>query len=78
LFALFKNDWFGEEVVHPCGDAVGTLFVEADKAAANVEISQEGERDAMLTIKPLAASALTRSLTETATTWQVRVKTASN
>ena len=53
----------------------GRLFVEADRAAAMIEISQEGQRDAMLTLRPLAASSLARALTELKRPWQVRVNT---
>lgn len=59
-------------------DAAGTLFIEADKAAANIEISQEGERDAMLVIKPLAASSLARALGDVATAWQIRMTTTES
>ncbi len=59
-------------------DTTGKVFIEANKAAANIEISQKGERDAMLTIKPLAASSLVRSLKEVATTWQIRVTTTDD
>ncbi|HUU85987.1 MAG TPA: hypothetical protein VM243_21025 [Phycisphaerae bacterium] len=59
-------------------DAAGTLFIEATRAAANIEISQEGERDAMVTIKPLAAGNLARRLGEAATTWQIRVTTSDS
>ena len=53
----------------------GKLFIEADRASAMIEISQEGERDAMLTLRPIAASSLARTLTELQRPWQVRVST---
>jgi hypothetical protein len=53
----------------------GKLFIEADRAAAMIEISQEGQRDAMLTLRPPAASSLARALDELKRPWQIRVTT---
>ncbi|MHC4064823.1 MAG: hypothetical protein ACYSUI_10025 [Planctomycetota bacterium] len=40
-----------------------------------IEISQEGQRDAMLTLRPPAASSLARALDELKRPWQIRVTT---
>ncbi|MCP4247902.1 MAG: hypothetical protein GY778_12710 [bacterium] len=51
----------------------GRLFVEASRAAAMIELSQEGQRDAMLTLRPLAASSLARTLTDLKQPWEIQV-----
>jgi len=53
----------------------GSLFIEATRATAIIEISQEGERDAMLTLRPTSASCLARALADLKRPWQIRVST---
>jgi hypothetical protein len=55
--------------------AGGTVHVEANKSAAMIELSQDGQRDAMLSLRPLRASSFARSLEALNVPWQIEVTT---
>jgi len=50
----------------------GKLLIETDRASAMVDISQEGTRDAVLTVKPPVASGLARVLGDHAESWEIK------
>ncbi len=56
----------------------GKLFIETDRAAAMAEISQKDERDAMLTVKPQAATHLAKLLTHQSQPWEIKVHTSES
>ena len=56
-------------------DKGGKINIEGSKSSAMIEISQPGEREALLRSHPTAAGSLARSLTELHYPWQVIVKT---
>ena len=60
---------------YPLGKG-GKMFIESNRAAAMIEISQHGERDAMLTVKPTAATALARALSEQSEPWEIKVQSS--
>jgi len=53
----------------------GMIDIDATRARANIEITQEDQRDAILSTTPLVASALARTLTNLHKPWQIDVST---
>jgi hypothetical protein len=53
----------------------GSVLIEADRSSAMIEVTQEGQRSAVLTASPLAAGSLAKSLRSLNGPWTVRAQT---
>ncbi len=56
----------------------GRVYVEATPARATVELAQDGKDDAVCVLRPLAAGALARSLSELSPAWKITVNTSES